>query len=60
LREVLLYFFSAKKSAIESHRLLVKTYGEAALSETMTGFDASKVVILMRKTKNVLERAKIG
>jgi len=35
LREVLLYFFNVKKSAVESHRLLVEAYGEAALSETM-------------------------
>lgn len=34
LREVLLYFFFAKKSAAESHRLLVETYGEHALSKT--------------------------
>jgi len=34
LREVLLYFFSMKKSAVASHRLLVEAYGEAALSET--------------------------
>jgi len=35
LWEVLLYFFSVKKSAVELHRLLVEVYGEAALSETM-------------------------
>jgi len=35
LREVLLYFFSVKKFAVESYRLLVETYAEAALSETM-------------------------
>jgi len=34
LREVLLYFFDMKKSAVASHRLLVEAYGEAALSET--------------------------
>jgi len=33
LREVLLYFFSVKKSAVESHRLLVEAYD--VLSETM-------------------------
>ena len=27
------YFFNLKKSAAEAHRLLVETYGEAALSE---------------------------
>jgi len=33
LREVLLYFFNMKKSAVESNRLLVEPYDEAALSE---------------------------
>ncbi|EGI69065.1 Mariner Mos1 transposase, partial [Acromyrmex echinatior] len=33
LRELLIYFFNLKKSAAEAHRLLVKAYGEAALSE---------------------------
>lgn len=34
MREVLLYFFNIKKSAAESHRLLVEAYGECALSKT--------------------------
>lgn len=34
LREILLYFFNIKKSAAESHRLLVEAYGEHVLSET--------------------------
>ena len=29
----MIYFFNLKKSAAEAHRLLVETYGEAALSE---------------------------
>ena len=33
LRKLLIYFFNLKKSAAEVHRLLVETYGEAALSE---------------------------
>jgi len=33
-REVLLDFFSVKKSVIESHRLLVEIYDEAVISET--------------------------
>ena len=33
LRELLIYFFNFKKSAAETNRLLVETYGEAALSE---------------------------
>ena len=35
LREVLLHYFIPKKTAAESHRILVKVYGEHALSETM-------------------------
>jgi len=35
LREILLYFFNVTKSALESHRLLVETYDEAALNGTM-------------------------
>ena len=33
LRELFIYFFNLKKSAVEAHRLLVETYGEATLSE---------------------------
>ena len=33
LRGLLNYFFNLKKSATETHRLLVEAYGEAALSE---------------------------
>ena len=33
LRELLIYFFDLKKSAAEAHRLLVETYGKAALSK---------------------------
>ena len=33
LRELLIYFFNLKKSAAEENRLLVETYGEAALNE---------------------------
>ena len=32
LREVLLYYFSMKKTAAESHRILVEVYGEHALA----------------------------
>ena len=34
LREALLFCFDLKKSAVESHRLLVEVYGEHALSKT--------------------------
>jgi transposase len=34
LREVLLHYFILKKSAAESHRMLVEAYGIHALSET--------------------------
>jgi len=33
LQELLIYFFNLKKFAAEAHRLLVKVYGDAALSE---------------------------
>ena len=33
LRELLIYFFSLKKSATEAHRLPVETYGKVALGE---------------------------
>ena len=34
MREALLFCFNLKKSAAESHRMLVKAYGDNALSET--------------------------
>ena len=34
LREVLIFFFHAKKSAAEAHREFQKVYGDAAISET--------------------------
>ena len=34
LREVLLHYFISKKTASKCHRILVKVYGEHALSET--------------------------
>lgn len=34
-RCVLLHYFDLKKSATEAHRLLAKTYGESAPSETI-------------------------
>ena len=33
LRELLIYFFNLKKSVAEAHRLLVETYGKAALND---------------------------
>ena len=33
LREVLLFAFNSKKSAAEARRMIVKTYGEASISE---------------------------
>ena len=35
LRGILLHYFIFKKSAVEAHRILVKTYGDYALSKTM-------------------------
>lgn len=34
LREVLLGYYFSKKTAADSHRLLLETYGEDALSKT--------------------------
>jgi len=34
MREALLFCFNLKKSAAESHRMLVEAYGDNALSET--------------------------
>ena len=34
LRKVLLYYFISKKTAAETHRNLLKVYGEHALSKT--------------------------
>jgi len=34
MREALLFCFNLKKSAAESHRMFVETYGDNALSET--------------------------
>ena len=33
LRELLIYFFNLKKSAAETHKLLVEAYGDAALNK---------------------------
>ena len=33
LREVLIFCFHVKETAAEAHRMLSRTYGEAALSE---------------------------
>ncbi|EFN88055.1 hypothetical protein EAI_08058, partial [Harpegnathos saltator] len=33
-RYALLHYFDIKKTAAEVHRILVKTYGDSALSET--------------------------
>ena len=34
MRQVLLFCFNLKKSAAESHRMIVETYGDSALSKT--------------------------
>ena len=60
LRKLLIYFFNLKKFAAEAHRLLVKTYGEAALRERICrdGFKSLRAVNLTSKTKNVAEGQK--
>jgi len=57
LQEVLLYFFSVKKSVIEPHRLLVEAYSEATLSETTyrDWFRRFKSGNFDMEEKNVLE-----
>jgi len=35
MREALLFYFNLKKSAAESHRMLVEVYGDNALTETI-------------------------
>ena len=56
LRGVLLHYFNMKKTAAESHRILVEVYGGRALAERtcQKWFARFKVVILIWKTKNVL------
>jgi len=51
---LLLNFFNKKKTAANSHRKLVKTYGESSLSIKMceTDLNGSEVMILMSVIKN--------
>ena len=60
LREHFIYFFNLKKSAAEAFRLLVETYGQAAISKRSCreGFQKFKMVNLTSKTKNVAEGRK--
>ena len=55
LRAVLLHYFNMKKTAAESHRMLVEVYGEHAPAErsAKSGLHDLKVVILAWKAKNV-------
>ena len=56
LRGVLLHYFNMKKTAAESHRILVEVYDEHALmsERAKSGLHDLKVMILAWKTKNVL------
>jgi len=47
-----------KKSAAEAHRLLVESYGDAALSERSVVSGFKRMVNLTSKTKNVAEGRK--
>ena len=50
MREALLFCFNLKKSAAESHRMLVEAYGDNALSETQRakiGFASSMTTIFI-------------
>lgn len=37
LRDVLIFYYSMKKSAVETRRMLSNTYGENTISERMSG-----------------------
>ena len=59
LRELLIHFFNLKKSAAETHRLLVKAYGDAALNErSREWFQKFKNGEFDVKTKNVAKGRK--
>jgi len=64
LRKVSLYFFGVKKSAVESRSMKLVEASMVKLlrvkQRAVTGFDASKVVILMWKIKKGCCKAKIG
>jgi len=54
MREALLFCFNLKKSTAELHRILVKAYGDNALSETTSkGFAGSLPTILTWVTRSV-------
>ena len=54
MRETLLFCFNLKKSAAESHRMLVEAYGDnAVLETTCIGFADSKTTILIWVTRSV-------
>ena len=54
LRGNLLHYFIQNKSAAEAYRILVETYGDNA----ETDFDASKIMILNLRIKNVVAHRK--
>ena len=49
LRTALIFCYHWKKTALESHRMIVEAYGEHSLGKhrVSSGFKNSKVVILM-------------
>lgn len=55
LREVLIFYFNMKKSAVKTHRMLSNTYDENTISERMSGFNALRTVIFMSKTGIAVE-----
>ena len=57
-RTVLLFLFHSKKTAAESHRMLVEIYGDNAPSHAEGGSNVSKVMILKWMTKNGQDRQK--
>jgi len=46
LRTALIFCYHLKKTAAESHRMLIEAYGEHAKSQALSGLKNSKVAIL--------------
>jgi len=46
LRTTLIFCYHLKKTAAESHRMLVEAYGEHAKPQALSGLKNSKVAIL--------------
>ena len=64
LREVLIFLFHLEKTAAEACRMLLSTYNEAPLllvkERVVSGFNASRAVILMSRTGMAVEKRKFS